>query len=221
MTGRPAIGRQDLVLGQAAEERQDHRLHRHNGAIEGPRVPPGLEVVRRAEMGAGRFRGLVLVVAEPHDLRHRLLERGPVQVGRGIVGRVAAEDDERLHRAFLPIAAASSWIVEAGVRLAMRNSSVVPMFPRKALIANAIACAASGRWEPARTSDSPLWASRSAAHSAIHAGSTSRPAAALSKPVSPVTFEASAAAKATMWPEASRSRWSAMVPVMVRLLSAT
>ncbi len=92
---------EDFELGEAAEEREDHRLHRHDGAVGGAGVAPGFEVVGRGDEGAGASGGggLVHVVTEAHDLAGLGDGGGEIEVGGGVVGGVAAEDDEGLDRA--------------------------------------------------------------------------------------------------------------------------
>ena len=98
-------GREDVELGDRREERVDHRLHRHVGAVERAAVGPALEVVRGGEEGAGGGlhggRGLVegrTMVAEADDLLGGLDGGAEVHVGRRVVDGVAAEDDEGLGR---------------------------------------------------------------------------------------------------------------------------
>ena len=98
-------GREDVELGDRREQRVDHRLDRHVGAVEGAAVGPALEVVRRSEEGAGGGLhgggGLVegrTVVTEADDLLGGLDGGGEVHVGRRVVDGVAAEDDEGLGR---------------------------------------------------------------------------------------------------------------------------
>ena len=97
----PGHARQQFDLGYAVEERHDHRLDRHDRAVDRAGVAPGLEIVRRADMHAGQGRGLVGVIAVADDLRHRLHQRTEIEVGRRVVGGVAAEHEEGLDRAGL------------------------------------------------------------------------------------------------------------------------
>ena len=70
-----------------AEQREDHGLHRHDGAVGRPRVAPRLKVMGGGDVHAGQRGGLVNVVAVPDDLGHRFLQRRPVEIGRRVVDR--------------------------------------------------------------------------------------------------------------------------------------
>ncbi len=92
-----------LDLGHAVEQREDHGLHGHDGAVGGAGVAPRLEVVGGVDKhtgGRGRG-GLIYVVAKAHDLAGLGHGGGEREVGGGVVGGVAAEEDEGLDRAGL------------------------------------------------------------------------------------------------------------------------
>ena len=88
----------DFNLRNSAEKRQNHRLHRHHRAIRGAGVTPGLKVVRRREIRARQRGGLVGRIAEANHLTDRCLQRRPIKVGRRVVRRIAAKNNECLDR---------------------------------------------------------------------------------------------------------------------------
>ena len=87
--------RQDLVGRLPVEERRDQRLDDRRGPVQGARVAPALQLVRRGHVPVAHPRGLVLVEAQVDaqaDLVHRLRE---LEVRRRVVDGVAAQDDEQ------------------------------------------------------------------------------------------------------------------------------
>ena len=80
-------------------QRQDEWLHHARRAVVGARIAPVLE-----EMGLGHVpraggRRLVVVQREVDGQRHALRQLREVEVGRGVVRRIAAEDAEELDAA--------------------------------------------------------------------------------------------------------------------------
>ena len=90
--------REQDEFAHAVEERQNHRLDRHDGAVGRPRIAPRLKEMGAGEVHAGLRRRLVHLIPVTDHIRNGSLQGGPVEVGRGVVNRVAADDDERLHR---------------------------------------------------------------------------------------------------------------------------
>ena len=97
LTGREKRERLDRAL--APEEREDERLDDGQRPVARPRVAPGLEEVGERRVPRGERRRLVEVRAEVDDLLGLLRGVGEAEVGRRVVGGVAAEHDERLHLA--------------------------------------------------------------------------------------------------------------------------
>ena len=93
---------EDVELGDRREERVDHRLDRHIGAIDRATIGPAFEVVRSGHESAlgilHERRGFVVsraMVTEADNLLGGLHGLGEVNVRRSVVGGVTTEDDER------------------------------------------------------------------------------------------------------------------------------
>ena len=89
---------EDFQLGDPTEERQNHRLHRHHGAVGGASVAPRLKVVRGGQGRAGECGRFVGRVAQPNHICNRSLQLSPVEIDRRVVNRVAPENHQRLDR---------------------------------------------------------------------------------------------------------------------------
>src|SRR4051794_23011696 len=79
---KPGYTSQKLQLRQAAEQRLDERLNRHQCAIEGPRVTPGFEIMSCRKVIRGNHSGLILLITEANDRFGFALGIGPSQVNR-------------------------------------------------------------------------------------------------------------------------------------------
>ena len=92
---------EDLDLGQAVEQRQNHRLHRDDCAVHRAGVAPRLEIMRARDLRGGQRGGLIGVITDTDDLGHGLLQAAPLEISRRVIGGIAAEDDEGLDRTTL------------------------------------------------------------------------------------------------------------------------
>ena len=64
--------RQQREFAHPVEQRQDHRLHRHDGAVGGAGIAPRLQIMGGGDVHAGQRGSLVDVIAVPDDLGNRL-----------------------------------------------------------------------------------------------------------------------------------------------------
>ena len=85
-----------LQFGNPAEQRGDQRLNRHQRAIAGLRITPGLEVMRNRQVPVAPGEGFVFIMAEANDHFRFALSVDPIQINRRGVSRVAAQHDQCL-----------------------------------------------------------------------------------------------------------------------------
>ena len=88
--------REDLRRRPAAVERFDERLDDRDRSVVRRGVTPALEPVRGRDEPAGVRRGLVLVLADVHDVAHLRQAPAEVQVGGRGVGRVLFDHHQRV-----------------------------------------------------------------------------------------------------------------------------
>ena len=94
---------QNLDGGARRIQRLDQRLLNGDRAVEGARIAPGFQVVRLRQVPLADLGGLVVVQAQV-DAHAGLVD--PVahaQFDRRIEGRIAAEDQQQVHRAGVQI----------------------------------------------------------------------------------------------------------------------
>ena len=98
-------GRRGVVPGQlrhdfqgrlAAEQGLDLRLDGHERPVGGAAEVPRLQVVRLGQVPGRREGGLVPMHADADAGRHLLQQLAEVEIRRGVVRRVPAQDDERV-----------------------------------------------------------------------------------------------------------------------------
>jgi hypothetical protein len=92
-------GREQLGLGDAAEQRLDERLDDGQRALAAARIAPALECVGGGEEPVHHPRGLVVVEPEVDGVGHLPEETPQVHVTRGGEHRVPGGDDQRVHLA--------------------------------------------------------------------------------------------------------------------------
>ena len=97
--GLPGEHRHKFVRALTVIERRDQRLHDAYRAVVGAGVAPGFEIVGLVHVPLAEFRSLVLIEAEMNPQRDAGVLEGvrKAEVGRCIVGRIAAQDDQHVH----------------------------------------------------------------------------------------------------------------------------
>ena len=94
---------QDLEGRAAVVQGLDEGLLQGDGSIEGARVAPRLQVVRLRQTPLAELRGFVVVEAEV-DAQARLADAvAHAQIDRRVEHRIAADDQEQVHRAGVQI----------------------------------------------------------------------------------------------------------------------
>ena len=86
---------------EPAEKRRHQRLDRDNRVIAGPRIAPGLEVMRHRDMDVRQRKSLVLVIAEAHYCLNVGAQRLEIDIGRRGVSRISAEHHQSVHLVLL------------------------------------------------------------------------------------------------------------------------
>ena len=111
------LERQKLVHRSALIQGRDQRLNDARGAVERAGIAPALQLVRQRQMPVTVERRLSVVQTQMRAEPHLLKPVGKAQIGRRVVHRIAAEDQQRVDRPGVVIAAQRGERFAAGIRI--------------------------------------------------------------------------------------------------------
>ena len=147
---QPEHAGEDFGVREAAVQRGDQRLGDGDGPVGEAGVAPAFQRVCGGDVPAAQQARLVAVLGDVAGGLHLRQRRGEVRVGGRVVGRVPAEDQQRLDltRRPSPATTRGSPCAPSGRSASASSRNDSPAAPSRSLSAWTRACTAAGWREP-------------------------------------------------------------------------